>query len=127
MSTCKAEVFAVRPLHWWEIAATPGATALPFEGFFAEVVKAAESWTPNGDAASGPAGVALCMVAPEGSHDRTPGPGWGEHESLIEEWFDAGEALARSELELPIEEPDRWERAAQWLLSLASAVGLRPV
>jgi hypothetical protein len=55
-----------------------------------------------------------------------PVPRWGADSSLIEDWFNAGEELQHSKLELPIEEPDRWERALQWMRSLAVATGLRP-
>jgi hypothetical protein len=49
---------------------------------------------------------------------------WGEDLFPIEEWFDEGEALAHSDAEVFIDEPDRWERAMDWMRSLALASGL---
>ena len=43
---------------------------------------------------------------------------WGEHTPLIESWFCAGEELQHSELEIEVEEPDRWELARHWFRNL---------
>ena len=52
---------------------------------------------------------------------------WSDGDSFpVDEWFDAGEGLAFCESELLIDEPDRWERAFQWVRSLAIATKLIP-
>jgi hypothetical protein len=52
---------------------------------------------------------------------------WGDDAFQIEEWFDAGESLEfdKNDWEVKIEEPDKWERALQWVRSLAVATGLK--
>jgi len=52
-----------------------------------------------------------------------PIEGWKSYytnwdDDFLEEWFDEGEALQHSTLEVEIDEPDRLERAIGWLRSL---------
>jgi hypothetical protein len=120
-----------RPLQWREIVASCdfyGAPAeLPFRGFFAELFEAPED--PSNDEEK-----PMRLEHVYGWPDRIVEPiqgwnayrNWGEDASLIEEWFDEGEALAESDIEVNIEEPDRWERALQWIRSLVVAARLRP-
>lgn len=50
---------------------------------------------------------------------------WGEDSQMVEEWFAAGETLQYSTSELEIDEPDRWERALQWMRSIFDSPRLR--
>jgi hypothetical protein len=45
-------------------------------------------------------------------------PRWGDHNDMIEDWFGAGEELQHSRDEVEIDEPDRWERALDWVRTL---------
>jgi len=51
---------------------------------------------------------------------------WGNDQRMIEEWFDEGEELQHRELDVEIDEPDRWERAATWFRSLVTVRKLIP-
>jgi len=115
-----AKAVVLRPLCWWEIAARRrAAPELPFLGFFREGRSAREEDPMPGE-------LKQRVAIPVEDWERFVSGRWGEDSPLIEDWFDAGEELQHSNVELMIEEPDRWERALQWMRSLAVATGLRP-
>lgn len=63
------------------------------------------------------------MLLMEESRIVEPLQGWKSFycdwdDDFVEEWFDAGEALQHSTLEVEIDEPDCMERALGWLRSL---------
>jgi hypothetical protein len=135
MATCKADMpnaTDLQPLHWQQILARcpEDAGDLPFLVYFAELIDAAE-WDLDSEEmemAMRAELIARCarVVEPVQGWDRFLEPAWGEDGGMIEEWFDEGEALQNSEVELQIEEPDRWERAMSWMRSLAVATRLIP-
>lgn len=52
---------------------------------------------------------------------------WGPNNSFIEDWFDKGEALQyANDFEVKIDEPDRIERAVQWVRDLFNTPRIRP-
>jgi hypothetical protein len=115
-----SQTLAGLPLHWWEIAASAGsAPELPFLGFFIEGRSAREE-------AEMPGELRQRVAIPVEDWEAFLAARWGDDGGLIEEWFDAGEELQNSRMELTIEEPDRWERTLQWMRTLAVATGLRP-
>ena len=64
------------------------------------------------------------VAEPVEGWERFEHEGWGEHNELIEDWFDAGDEIQHLDTrvhELDIDEPDRWERALHWVRSLLVA------
>jgi len=120
------------PLRWWESVVRCDATELPFKRFYADalLVEAVPLVTAKRDER---VMMNLTEQKAESARLRDPAagwgpkmtPDWGEEGFAIEQWFDEGEELEYSDIELFIEEPDRWERAVQWMRSLVDAAGLR--
>lgn len=111
---------ATRPqnpaLHWWKIIADREGADLPFRPLYSELVKAGD--LPDLDEEDWMYLMESRIVEPIEGWARFRARGWGDNESFIKEWFDEGEALQHSSLELEIDEPDRIERALGWIRSL---------
>jgi len=138
-ATRRARAAGQRPLRWWEIIASREPARLPFGELFLEALAgggppraAAGQTAPQ----AGPVVAQSRIVEPvEGwsvfleqrrrvpPRSRRP---WGEHTELIEDWFDAGEALQDAEPEPQNDEPQPWTRALSWMRSMLGA-RLRPV
>lgn len=62
-----------------------------------------------------------------GDLEPLPSGDWGDDAAFIESWFDEGEALADTPLPPDaVPQPDKWERARDFMRSLAVSAGLLP-
>lgn len=120
--------FSVRlePLSWQQIVLDKRREpdGLPFLAYFAELDDAGgdeERAMRVEDLMKGDR-----IVEPVEGWQRFVERSWGEDQRMIEEWFDEGEELQHRDLELEIDELDRWGRALQWVRSLAVATRLIP-
>ena len=100
-------------LHWWQIMAHGRGSKLPFSAIYNEALTDADLVGLDDE----------MMLLMEESRIVEPLQGWKSFytswdDDFVEDWFDAGEALQHSTLEVEIDEPDRMERALGWLRSL---------
>jgi len=120
------------PQHWWEIVVRSSGSELPFKQFYADARLVAAVPQPSHDRGereamnlSDPKMMKEEFLEPVSAWKAEAGPLWGDESFSIEQWFNEGEELEFSDIELLIEEPDRWERAVQWMRSLVDAAGIR--
>lgn len=118
------------PLNWWEIVARSSSSELPFKRFYVDALLV-ETVPQFSDAQE--ERETMNLAAPKAIDEQFLEPvstwttdvvQWGTESLSIEQWFDEGEELEYSDIELFIEEPDRWERAVQWMRSLVDAAGI---
>ncbi len=100
-------------LHWWQIMAHRQVSRLPFGAIYDEALMNADQVGLDEE----------MMLLLRESRIVEPIEGWQSFycdwdDDFVEDWFDAGEALQHSTLEVEIDEPDRMERALGWLRSL---------
>jgi hypothetical protein len=100
------------PLSWQKILAERA--ELPVQCYYAELLSPVPGTRRSSCCVAWP-------VSEPSISERSP---WGENEGFIEGWFETGEALAESAVELQIDEPNRWERAVSWVRTLAAAAGI---
>ncbi len=120
------------PLHWWEIVARCRSSELPFEKFYVDalLVETVPQLSEAEDeretmSLADPKTLDDKFLEPVSTWNAEVGAGWEDESFSIEQWFDEGEELEFTDIELFIEEPDRWERAIGWMRSLVDAAGIR--
>ena len=106
-------------LHWWQIMAHRQ-SRLPFGAIYDEALRDADQVGLDQE----------MMLLLRESRIVEPIEGWQSFyrdwdDDFVEGWFDEGEALQHSTLEVEIDEPDRVERAVGWLRSLFIASNQR--
>jgi hypothetical protein len=100
-------------LHWWQIMAHRQVGRLPFGAIYDEALMDADQVGLDEE----------MMLLLRESRIVEPIEGWQSFycdwdDDFVEDWFDEGEALQHSTLEVEIDEPDRMERTLGWLRSL---------
>ena len=124
--SAKSSRVALKPLCWWELLnANP--RRLPFIGLYLELLGGGFKGQRVRPEEENSMYVDNRIVEPVEGWEQYLGSrsaGWGDDQGLIEDWFDAGDALQFQDTlfnELKIDEPDRWERARDWVRSLLVA------
>jgi hypothetical protein len=113
------------PRRWWRIAQAGEPEQLPFLGFYEELALSAEYDAPGAEIEEEIMQTLRRIADPAVDWQPTQST-WGDDHAFVQNWFEAGEALADQPQPYEAKQPgtDALDRALRWMRSVAVATGL---